>query len=87
VIRLFVEKGPAFYLHQPLFHAKLSLFVLMGLMSIYPTVRMLAWRRAAASQGGVAPPEYRRVLMVVRLELALLLVLPFLASLMASGIA
>ncbi|QNM97093.1 DUF2214 family protein [Chitinimonas koreensis] len=86
--RMFMEKGEAFYLHNPLFHAKLTVFVLIGLLSIYPTVRILRWHRAAREAGQVAPAaaEYRRVLMIVRLELVLILLLPVLASLMARGV-
>lgn len=85
--RIWLEKGTDFYLHSGLFHLKITLFVALGLMSIYPTVRILAWRRAAASVEALAPAprEYRRVLMLVRLELLLLVLLPFLASLMARG--
>ena len=40
----YFEKGPAFYTASPFFHAKLALFILVGLLSIYPTVRFLKWR-------------------------------------------
>ncbi|HEY9101353.1 DUF2214 family protein [Chitinimonas sp.] len=85
--RIWLEKGSDFYLHSGLFHLKLTLFVALGLMSIYPTLRILAWRRAAASVEALAPApaEYRRVLMLVRLELTLLLLLPIVASFMARG--
>src|SRR3546814_7634150 len=39
-------KGWDFYLHNPWFHAKLGAFVLVGLMSILPTLRFLRWRKA-----------------------------------------
>ncbi|MFC4160318.1 DUF2214 family protein [Chitinimonas lacunae] len=81
--RLFVEKGTAYYLANPVFHAKMGLFVLVGLASIYPTVRILSWRRP---ERVIAPLELRRVIMVVRFELLALLLLPFLASAMARGV-
>jgi len=31
-------KSAAFYSHNPVFHAKLSLFGLIGIVSIYPTI-------------------------------------------------
>ncbi|MBV8656377.1 MAG: DUF2214 family protein [Burkholderiales bacterium] len=88
VSRVFMEKGSSFYMSNPVFHAKIGLFVLIGLLSIYPTLRFLAWSKLAAKEGAVTPPagEYRRVLMFVRVELLLILILPFLASMMARGL-
>lgn len=79
--RLHLDKGAAFYMANPVFHAKIGLFVLLGLLSIYPTLRILSWRRG----GDIAPAELRRVTMLVRVELLGLSVLPFLASAMARG--
>ncbi|WP_374354154.1 DUF2214 family protein [Chitinimonas sp.] len=86
LLRLFAEKGSAFYLHSPFFHIKMTVFVLLGLLSIYPTLRFLAWRRAASSAERIRPTEGKRVLMLVRVELLLLIALPVLASLMARGL-
>ena len=88
VSRMFMEKGSAFYTANPVFHAKMGLFILIGLLSIYPTLRFLAWSKRAAKEGAVTPPagEYRRVMMLVRVELLLILLLPFLASMMARGL-
>ncbi|WP_312306199.1 DUF2214 family protein, partial [Pulveribacter sp.] len=38
-------KGAGWYWSQPLLHAKVTLFVVIGVMSIVPTMRFLAWRR------------------------------------------
>ena len=38
-------KGPAFYLHNPVFHAKVGAFLLVGVLSILPTVRIAQWRK------------------------------------------
>ncbi|GAB3259428.1 DUF2214 family protein [Chitinimonas naiadis] len=83
--RIWAEKGLAFYAHSGLFHLKITLFVLLGLLSIYPTVRIIAWRRRAGAVAEWAPPEFKRVLMLVRVELLLLILLPIVASLMARG--
>ena len=39
-------KGADFYLHNPWFHAKVGTFVLVGLLSILPTVRYARWKKA-----------------------------------------
>jgi len=38
------EKGHAFYSASPFYYVKLALFLLVGLISIYPTVRFIKWR-------------------------------------------
>ena len=84
----FFEKGKAFYFGNPVFNAKMTLFVLVGLVSIYPTIRFIKWR--AATRQGAAPVvsagEYRRIMMSLRTELLLLLGTALCASLMARGV-
>ena len=80
-------KGPAYYLHNSLFHAKFGLFILIALLSILPTLVFLNWRNdLRASQ---VPQLSARlgtlVIMCIRLELLLLLILPLLAALLARG--
>jgi putative membrane protein len=84
----YFEKGKDFYTGNPFFHAKLTLFALVGLLSIYPTVRYLKWR--AQTRQGLAPvvsaEEHKRIALVLRVELVLLLAMTVCASLMARGI-
>lgn len=84
---LWFGKGPAYYLHNGLFHAKLGLFVLIGLLSIVPTLIFLGWRSAlkADQLPQLSPRQGRLVTLVIRLELLLLLIMPLLAALMARG--
>ena len=84
----YFEKGQAFYFANPFFHTKLTLFVLIGLLSIYPTIRFLKWRAPVAQ--GVPPTldekEYTLIVMALRAELILLLGMALCASLMARGV-
>lgn len=84
---LWFGKGLAYYLHNGLFHAKLGLFVLIGLLSIVPTLVFLGWRSAlkADQLPPLDPRRGRLVTLVIRLELLLLLIMPLLAALMARG--
>jgi putative membrane protein len=82
------EKGPAYYSHSVPFLAKLALFVIIALLSIYPTVQFLSWRKPLRE--GVVPvlPE-RKLRLIRRLihwELAALVVLLLCAALMARGV-
>ncbi|MDX1368885.1 DUF2214 family protein [Pseudomonas sp.] len=80
-------KGLAYYLHNSLFHAKLGLFILVGLLSILPTLVFFNWRNdlRAGRVPQVSARLGRLVIMTIRLELLLLLILPLLAALMARG--
>jgi putative membrane protein len=84
----FFEKGHAFYTANPFFRAKLALFVLVGLLSIYPTIRFIKWR-PRTSQGlapAVSEQEYRWILFVLRVEVILILGMALCASLMARAV-
>jgi putative membrane protein len=39
------EKGAAFYLGTPLFHAKVGLFIVVFLLELWPMITFIAWRR------------------------------------------
>ena len=81
-------KGIHFYLGNPLFYIKVGMFLLVALISVYPTMRFLAWRKML-KQGDLPaldPYTVARLRIVIRLELGLLIVIPLLAVLMARGI-
>jgi putative membrane protein len=50
-------KGAAFYLGNPVFHLKVGLFVLVGLLSIVPTLRFIGWRKRLAAGGDVGADQ------------------------------
>lgn len=84
---LWFGKGWNYYLGNSLFHAKVGLFILVGLLSILPTVVFFNWRNAVQA-GQVPQPSSRQVRLVtwvIRLELLLLLLIPLLAVLLARG--
>lgn len=76
-------KPSDFYLENPVFWAKLNVFLVVGLLSIWPTIRYLRWRRAPEAP---AEPEVRRARRFVELQLVGFLAIPVLAALMARGI-
>jgi putative membrane protein len=85
---IWFEKGAVYYMHSAPFIAKMILFAIIGLLSIYPTVTFLSWRKTLA-QGQVPMVETQRmrtVKMVIHAELALLALLILCAALMAKGI-
>ena len=87
--RLFLgAKGSAFYLGNPVFHIKMGLFILLGVLSIPPTLRFIRWKKqlAAAPGTSIGADEVKRAARFVHLELGLLMLIPFFATLMARGI-
>ncbi|MGA6098598.1 DUF2214 family protein [Stutzerimonas marianensis] len=80
-------KGLDYYLNNSFFHAKIGVFVLVALLSIYPTATFLRWRPAlkAGEVPAISAASARGVKLVIRIELAALLVLPLLAVMMARG--
>jgi len=82
------EKGAAYYFHTWTFIAKLSLFVLVGLMSIMPTLAFRSWRKAV-QQGQtpqVSAQQLQRLRSIVHLELIGVVLIILCAALMAKGI-
>jgi putative membrane protein len=84
---LWYGKGLDYYLGNSLFHAKVGLFILVGLISALPTFVFVNWRNSlkAGEVPQVSERQGRLVISVIRLELLLLLCIPLLAVLMARG--
>ena len=88
LLRVFYfEKGASYYFHDAWFILKISLFALVGIVSVYPTKVFLSWRSALA-QG--APPQIppsvaRAVRICLMLELAGIVGILLAAAMMARG--
>ncbi|MEZ5277069.1 MAG: DUF2214 family protein [Opitutaceae bacterium] len=78
-----VGKPASFYSPNGIFHLKITLFLLVGLISIYPSVFFGRQRKGEPSDEVAIPAS---LIWSVRLELILLFAMPLLATLMARGI-
>jgi putative membrane protein len=78
----------AYYAGNPVFHVKVSLFVLVGLVSIWPTLAFMRWRKAAAADPAfrVDAGEWRKVKRLVMAEMHILALILLFAVLMARGL-
>jgi putative membrane protein len=76
-------KGMAYYAGNPVFWAKIGVFVLIGLISIVPTVQLVRWRKSGKLPDAAALRGLRRWIVY---EVALLPLIPILAVIMARGI-
>jgi putative membrane protein len=82
---LYFGKGTDYYLDNPFFYAKMGVFVLVSLFSLYPTFTFLTWIKML--QVGEIPqveiPKVNRISWLIKGELAGFIVLPLLAAVMA----
>ncbi len=89
LLRVFYfERGSAYYFQNVFFIAKLSLFFLVALLSIYPTVLFASWNKQL--KAGLLPQltdaQFRRVRRVILWELLGIVGILLCAPLMARGI-
>jgi putative membrane protein len=87
LLRIFLSpKGSDWYLHNWLLHLKIGLFVLVGLMSIAPTLRFLRWRRNLRASGALpTPDEVGRARKLVMVQAHVMAVIPLAAAFLARG--
>jgi putative membrane protein len=79
------EKGTAFYVGSSLFWTKMTLFVLVVALEIHPMVTFIRWR---AVRGRGAMPDVsgaRRLYVLTHVQMAVVVVMVFVASFMARG--
>ncbi|MBX3655946.1 MAG: DUF2214 family protein [Ramlibacter sp.] len=79
-------KGTAWYWTNPLLHTKLALFVVIGLLSIKPTVMYARWRRELRATGALpADDQVRLARRFVMIQAHLLVLIPLAAVFLARG--
>ena len=83
----FFEKGADYYFHSHAFLAKFSLFVVVGLLSIVPTLEFLSWRKAttAGQLPAISARKLRLVTGVIHGELFAIVIILLCAVIMARG--
>jgi putative membrane protein len=88
LLRVFYfEKGADYYFHSHAFLTKLSVFIIVGLLSIVPTVEFLSWRGAlkAGQVPAVGAKKLRLITIVIHTELLAIVVILLCAAIMARG--
>lgn len=85
---LWGAKGSAFYLANPIFHTKVTLFVAVGLLSILPTIQFSKWTAALKRDVRFVPTPQSilRARKLIMIQMLLLAFIPLAATLMARGI-
>jgi putative membrane protein len=83
----YFEKGADYYFHSQAFMAKFSVFIVVGLLSIIPTIEFLSWRRAlkAGQLPALTARKLRLVTAVIHGELLSIVIILLCAAIMARG--
>jgi putative membrane protein len=83
----FFEKGSDYYFHSHAFLAKFSIFIVIGLLSVIPTVEFLSWNKPLrdGQVPKVSAKQLRRVTAVIHGELFAIVLILLCAAIMARG--
>ena len=81
-------KGAEFFNKNHLFHIQVTLFLVIAILSIFPTIKFLKWNKLMkrGEDPGITDKEVKKQLMYIRIELLLLAIIPLLAVMVASGV-
>jgi len=78
-----IGKPAVFYSKNWIFHIKLTMFAIIGILSIYPTLFFIKHRKGHHEDVVSIPGK---IFWMLRFELLLLFIIPLLAGLMAKGV-
>jgi len=81
-----LEKGADFYLRSPLFWTKMALFLVVLLLEIRPMATFIRWRIRLGRGEAIDTGAARTLYTINHVELATVVVMVFVASLMARGV-
>ncbi|MFS2033285.1 DUF2214 family protein [Polaromonas sp. CT11-55] len=80
------SKGAAWYAHNPLLYLKLAMFLVIGLISIKPTLMFVRWRRALRANGALPDAvEVKKARRLVMVQAHILPFIPLVAVFLARG--
>jgi len=78
-----IGKPSIFYKNNPVFYTKLGLFLIVGLISIRPTIFFIKQKKGEPNETITIPNHISKALLI---ELIILAIIPLFAGLMAHGI-
>jgi len=86
---MFGAKGPDFYLTAWPIYAKVGLFVLVGVISVGPTIRFVRWRRMFERDPAwrVSDEERKAARRTIMIEMHIAALIPLVAVIMSRGLA
>jgi putative membrane protein len=80
------EKGTDYYLHQPLFHLKMTLFVIILLLELAPMITLIKWRIALGRGTAIDLGRAKLFARISHVEALLLMLMVIAATGMARAV-
>lgn len=86
-----IEKPTGFYLKNPVFHAKMGLFLIILLLEAWPMITLIRWRRSfsageSAERLMASSGAGRRIATLSHIEALVVVLMVFVASALARGL-
>lgn len=79
-------KGLGWYWTNPLLHVKLTMFIVVGLISIKPTITFIRWRKALKATGALPEAaQIKATRRLVMIQAHIVAFIPLLAVFLARG--
>ncbi|MGJ7485800.1 DUF2214 family protein [Variovorax sp. LT2P21] len=79
-------KGTSWYWTNPLLHVKLTLFIIVGVISIFPTLTYVRWRKTLRTTGALpAEADIQKTRKLVMVQAHLIALIPLVAVFLARG--
>ncbi len=79
-------KGTSWYWTNPLLHVKLTLFIVVGVISIFPTLTYFRWRKALRATGTLpSETDIQKTRKLVMVQAHLIALIPLVAVFLARG--
>ena len=79
-------KSSGWYWSNPLLHIKLTLFIIVGVISIFPTLTYMRWRKAVRASGALpGEAEIKKNRKLVMIQAHILVLIPLAAVFLARG--
>jgi putative membrane protein len=79
-------KGTAWYWTNPLLHVKLGLFIIVGVLSIFPTLTYFRWRKTLRASGKLpVEDDIKKTRRLVMMQAHVIAVIPLVAVFFARG--
>jgi putative membrane protein len=85
---LYFGKGTDYYLSSPVFYTKVGIFILVSLLSLYPTFSFLSWVNGLqkSKPPSLELPQVQRLSWLIRGELLGFVLIPLFAAVLARGV-
>ena len=80
-------KGNDFYMTNPFFHTKLTLYIILAIIAFFPSRKINKWKKQLNNDSSflVAEKENKSLFLLFRIEFVLIIIIPLLAVLVARG--